>query len=228
MSSHESYVVSGVKLPGVCMAAVIWICLMTIQAQAHKVNVFAWVEGDRIVVEGYFSGNVKARDSVVEVFDEAGKKILEGKTDQKGLYSFDLADLPRFAGCLRIVLDADMGHKAEYTLSASDMPGSGKRDVPGQGQPRTNQSVNAPAPPFTGSTQVVDQAALAAALETVLDKKLEPIVRMLGKQEKLLLEEKYGGPRIGDIIGGIGWIMGLAGLTAFFLSRNRSAKKSSG
>jgi len=62
----------------------------------------------------------------------------------------------------------------------------------------------------------------------VLDKKLEPIVKMLGKQEKLLLEEKYGGPRMSDIIGGIGWIMGLAGLAAFFLSRNRSAKKSSG
>jgi nickel transport protein len=186
------------------------------------------VEGDRVVVEGYFSANVKARDSVVQVFDETGKKILEGKTDQKGLYSFKLADLPPFSGGLKLVLDVGEGHKAEYTLSASDIPSSGKKDEPAKEQPPKNRSLNAPSPAITGSAQVVDQAALTATLGTVLDKKLEPIVKMLGKQEKLLLEEKYGGPRMSDIIGGIGWIMGLAGLAAFFLSRNRSAKKSSG
>jgi nickel transport protein len=220
------------RMLGLCVTMIAF-CLASIQAQAHKVNVFAYVEGDRVVVEGYFSASVKAQDCPVEVFDQGGKKIVEGKTDKKGLYSFKLADLPPFSGGLRIVLDVGEGHKAEYTLSASDIPASNKKDVPAnepppKNEPPKNQSLNAPAPPVTGSTQVVDQAALAATLGTVLDKKLEPIVKMLGKQEKLLLEEKYGGPRMSDIIGGIGWIMGLAGLAAFFLSRNRSAKKSSG
>jgi nickel transport protein len=133
---------------------------------------------------------------------------------------------------LKLVLDVGEGHKAEYTLSASDIPSSGKKDVPAKEQPPKkeppkNQSLNAPAPPVAGSTQLVDRAALTAALDAVLDKKLEPVVRMLGKQERLLLEEKYGGPKLTDIIGGIGWIMGLAGLTAFFLGRKQSEKKSS-
>jgi nickel transport protein len=228
------------------MAAAIVVCLVTLPAQAHKVNVFAYVEGDRVIVEGYFSGNAKAQDSLVQIIDETGKKLLEGKTDKKGLYSFKLADLPPFSGSLRMVLDAEMGHKAEYTLSASDIPGAGTKDAPAGGQapkqdppkqevPKQevpkNQSLTepapAPAPPATASAPVVDQAALTAALGAVLDKKLEPIVRMLGKQEKLLLEEKFGGPKVSDIVGGIGWIIGLVGITAFFLSRNRSATKGS-
>jgi nickel transport protein len=226
------------------MAVAIVVCLVTLPAQAHKVNVFAYVEGGQVIVEGYFSGNAKAQDTLVHVMDETGKKLLEGKTDKKGLYSFKLADLPPFSGSLRIVLDAEMGHKAEYTLSASDMPGVGtkdasasgqapkqespKQEVPQQELPR-NQSLkepaSAPSPPATASA--VDQAALTEALGAVLDKKLEPIVKMLGKQEKLLLEEKFGGPKVSDIVGGIGWIMGLVGITAFFLSRNRSATKGS-
>jgi nickel transport protein len=222
----------GPRMFAVCMVAVIGTCLLTVQAQAHKVNVFAYVEGDRVVVEAYFSANVKARDCLVTVLDEKGKKLHEGKTDQNGTYSFKLADLSALSDGLKIALDVGEGHKAEYTLSASDLPSSSKKDEPAKEQPQKNeppknQSLNSPQTPVTGSTQVVDQAALTAALDTVLDKKLEPIVRMLGKQEKLLLEEKYGGPKLHDIIGGIGWIMGLAGLTAFFLGRKQSAKRSS-
>ena len=53
-------------------------------ALAHKVNVFAWVEGDTVHVEGYFAGNKKAQDSLVEVFDRTGEKLLDGRTDQQG------------------------------------------------------------------------------------------------------------------------------------------------
>jgi nickel transport protein len=62
---------------------------------------------------------------------------------------------------------------------------------------------------------------MTAALEKVLDKKLEPLVKMLGRQEALLLEQKYGGPRISDIVGGIGWILGLVGVASFFWCRKR-------
>jgi nickel transport protein len=218
------------RMLGICVTTLV-ICLASIQAQAHKVNVFAYVEGDRVVVEGYFSASVKAQGCTVEVLDESGKRLQEGRTDPKGIYSFKLADLPAFTGGLKIVLDVGEGHKTEYILDASDIPGSraknaSSREQPSKNEPSQKQSLNANASSAADSTQVVDQAALMVALDALLDKKLEPIVRMLGKQEKLLLEEKYGGPRMSDIIGGIGWIMGIIGLTAFFWGRNRSAKKS--
>lgn len=250
MKIPTNHVRRAAKVAGVCMTAALFVGLMMLRGYAHKVNVFAYVEGDQVIVEGYFSGNVKAQNSPVEVLDETGKKILEGRTDKKGVYAFKLADLPPFSGGLKIVLEAEMGHRSEYTLSAADIPPSKaketsagtqsgkqetvKQETPQQEPPKQeipkNQSLNAPAPspvpaaPAPATTAVVDQAALTAALGAVLDKKLEPIVRMLGKQEKLLLEEKFGGPRLSDIVGGIGWILGLAGITAFFLSRKRPAK----
>jgi nickel transport protein len=203
------------------LAATMVLCLLGSQAQAHKVNVFAYVEGKRLVVEGYFSGNVKAQDCLVQVFDATGKKIHEGKTDRNGIYSLKLADLPAFSGGLRIVLEAGMGHRAEYALNESDIPGSQKKGPPPKEQSPQSGSEGVHRVPIAGSAQVLDQAALMAALEKVLDKKLEPLVKMLGRQEALLLEQKYGGPKISDIVGGIGWILGLVGLATFFWRRGR-------
>ncbi len=200
------------------------ISLFNGEAQAHKVNVFAYVEGDTIIVEGYFSGSAKAQDSKVEVFDADGKKIHEGTTDKKGIYSFKLSDLPPFRGGLKIVLEAGMGHMAEYVLSASDLPATVTKESPPAEKPREDKSEDsATGAPVasSGAGAVVDQAALTAALEKVLDQKLGPLVKMLGRQERLLLEERHGGPRLTEIIGGIGWIMGLVGLAAFFWGRKR-------
>lgn len=224
MNLQKSYTLSGIRSPLVWIAAIVWTLLMCSHARAHKVNLFAYVEGDRVVVEGYFSTKSKAQGCTVEVFDEGGKKILEGKTDQDGLYSFRLADLPAFSGGLKIVLEAGMGHKSDYTLSASDLPGSVKKDELAKAPSPENTTEEAAGPPTGGSVQLVDQTALAAALEKIMDKKLDPIVKMLGKQEKLLLEEKHGGPKLNDIIGGIGWIVGMVGLAAFFWGRKRSPK----
>lgn len=246
MKSHEVHPIVTARWFAACSATLVALCLMSMQAQAHKVNVFAYVEGDTVVVEGYFSGNAKAMDCPVEVFDAGGKKVHEGKTDRKGGYSFRLADLPAFSGGLRIVLEAGMGHKAECTLSAADIPSTVKQEpspkdqapkgeppkaqppteLPPREQPRPkDKSEEAPSGPAVAApSPAVDQAALTAALETAMDKKLEPVIRMLGKQERLLLEQQQGGPKMTDIVGGIGWIMGLAGLAAYFKSRGRSAK----
>lgn len=215
---------TGIKIA--VIAVMTFICLSGSNVLAHKVNLFAYVEGDKVMVEGYFSGNAKARDCAVVVFDEAGKKLLEGKTDEKGVWSFKVSDLPEFSGALKFVMDAEMGHKAEYTLSASDIPGSRSADKPTVAAEQS-QKKDSPATATTSSTASVipvDEAALVAAIEKAVDKKIEPVIRMLGKQEKLLLEDKQGGPKFSDIIGGIGWILGLAGITAFFLSRNRNSK----
>lgn len=211
------------------LVVLIWIIsmggsLFNGDAQAHKVNVFAYVEGDRVVIEGYFSGNVKAQDCKVQIFDADGKVIHEGMTDKKGVYSFKLSDLPPFRGGLKIVLEAGMGHMAEYVLSASDLPATVTKESPPAERPREDRSGDnstGAAVAGSGAGTVVDQAALIGALEKVLDEKLSPLVKMVGRQERLLLEERQGGPRLTEIIGGIGWILGLVGLASFFWGRKR-------
>lgn len=215
------------KLPAICMAAMASICVVCSQAQAHKVNVFAYLEGNRVVVEGYFSASVKAQDTTVSIYDESGKKIHEGRTDKNGIYTFKLADIEPFSGDLKIVLDVAEGHKANYTLSATELPKAVQNDRAPKEQSSQAKSEVTPSTTLGVTSQTLDRDALAAALEKAMDKKLEPVIRMLGRQEKLLLEQQRGEPKLAEIVGGIGWIVGLTGLTAFFWGRRRYGKRTS-
>ena len=58
------------------------IIISTSPAVAHKVNIFAWVDGDRIYTESKFSGGRRAKNATVEVYDNQGNRLLEGKTDE--------------------------------------------------------------------------------------------------------------------------------------------------
>lgn len=81
---------------------------------AHGVNIFAYKEGGEIITESYFRNGTPARDAKIEVYKREGKKILEGKTDEKGKFSFSITDEEVE---LKIVLLAGMGHRAETTIS---------------------------------------------------------------------------------------------------------------
>ena len=51
-------------------------------------------------------------------------------------------------------------------------------------------------------------------LEKALDKKMKPVLKMLA-------ESRATGPGISDILGGIGYIIGLVGIAAYFHSRKK-------
>ncbi len=86
-------------------------------AWAHKVNLFAYVEGGTVFTESYFPDGRKVEGGTVEVRDASGAKLLEGKTDSQGLFSFPL---PKKQD-LSITLDATMGHKNSFVLKKSEM-----------------------------------------------------------------------------------------------------------
>jgi len=73
--------------------------------------------------------------------------------------------------------------------------------------------------------QSIDHQALMNNIGTLMDDKLAPLIRMQGNLEKLILEDKFSGPKMTDVIGGIGWILGLGGIAAFFWSFKRTQKK---
>ncbi|MGO9568155.1 MAG: hypothetical protein ACLP5H_11490 [Desulfomonilaceae bacterium] len=205
------------------LTALVIVLLSGVSGWAHKVNVFAYVEGDKVVVEGYFSGNVKAQNSVVEVLDSDGKKILEGKTDDKGIYSFKLADLPPLKGDIKIVLEGGMGHKADFTLSQADLPVSTQK-TPAP-EPKTEE-MKITGPPLADAQppgQVQDSALMKKIVEDAVEQKIQPLIKMLGNQQKMLMEQKDKGPTIAEVVGGIGWILGIAGIAGYFMGRKRKA-----
>ena len=170
-----------------------------VPALAHKVMIFAWVEGDTVFTESKFSGGKKVMNAPVVIFDKDGKKLLEGTTDNKGEFFFKI---PKVTD-LRIVLNAAMGHKAEWTVPESEI-----REAGNIVEKKSIAETSGPIPVGLSKEEV------QKIVEDSLDKKLRPIVRMM-------TESKNTKPAVTEIIGGIGYIFGLMGVALYFLSRGR-------
>jgi nickel transport protein len=170
-----------------------------VPALAHKVMIFAWVEGNTVFTESKFSGGKKVLNAPVVIFDKDGKKLLEGKTDNKGEFSFKI---PKVTD-LKIVLNAAMGHKAEWTVPESEIREAGI----------IVEKKSAPMP--SGPIAVgLSKEEVQKIIEDSLDKKLRPIVRMM-------TESKDTKPSLTEIIGGIGYIFGLMGIALYFQNRGK-------
>jgi len=178
------------------------IIMMDVSVFAHKVNVFAYVEGKKIYIESYFNDGKKCIDSKIEVFDNQGNKLLEGLTDKEGKFSLEV---PSEDGDLKVVLTASMGHRAEYSISADELRGA---------VGLIKEEPEEPVSIVSSETSLVDLKEIQSIIEDTLDEKLKPIMREIKKSR----EDKISPT---EIIGGIGYIIGIFGIIAYFLSRKR-------
>jgi nickel transport protein len=153
---------------------------------------------------------LNATISVVET--ETGKNLLSGTTDAKGLFSFPI---PRTGSKkLKIIVDAGDGHKNSWNYTLEESASKDKNTFPLQLQ--TSADRQAPNPPVSeeatvNTLQTISTLELTRIIETALDKKLASINRTLA-------ENSEKGPTLQDILGGIGYILGLAGIAAYMQS----------
>lgn len=109
-SPHRAGLLAGAWLVALLFAAA--------PAMAHKVNIFAYVENGTVHTESYFPDGKMVEQGVIEVLDGKGNKLLEGKTDKEGRFSFPL---PAKKEDLTIVINASMGHRNSYLLKMTEM-----------------------------------------------------------------------------------------------------------
>ncbi len=193
-------------------------------AYAHKVNVFAWVEGDTVYTQSKFSGGKGAQGGLVAVFDDKNNLLLEGKTNEQGEFSFKI---PKKTA-LHIVLDATMGHANYWDIPleevlealgeapASEVEASATTDQPdtaAETAPETETAVPESAAPAAGLPGIT-LADIRTTVEHALDTRLKPMNRMLA-------ESTDHTPNVSDIVGGIGYILGLAGVGLYVHYRSR-------
>ncbi len=194
------------------LLVILFIPIMCRTAFAHKVSVFAWQDGEKIVTEARFSRGNPARNSTISVIElKTGKQILSGTTDANGLFSFPI---PRTdAKELKIIVDAGDGHKNSwnYTLedSAANDQGSPLPQAKAAAGPASDFPASGKSPDNTLQTLTAPQ--LTEIIDKALDKKLAPINRTLA-------ESTDRGPTMQDILGGIGYLVGLAGIVAYMQS----------
>lgn len=168
------------------------------RALAHKVNVFAYAEGDSVYTESYFNDGRKCRNSTVSVYDSSGEKLREGRTDDEGIFAFPVAKREE----LKIVLSASMGHRAEYVLSRGELTGEETREEVSSAQD-------------SAGGEAVADGDIARSVDQVLTRRLGPLTEAVRR-----LEKQQERASLRDILGGIGYIFGLMGLYYYFRSRS--------
>lgn len=185
--------------------------LVVEQVFAHKVTIFAWVEGDTVHAESKFSGGRVAKQARIEVYDRTGALLLEGRTDDEGRFVFKAPKQEE----LRIVLVAGAGHRNEWVVKAEEFADR-VRPVADDDTLLPNQTEPVADTPLAGRIDV-SREDLQTMIEGALDKQLQPVLRRLQQMDE--------GPRLADIIGGIGYILGLVGLGAYIHFRRRSTSE---
>ena len=141
--------------------ALIFLFLISPSAHAHRVYVFAWLDGETVHTESYLGGKKRAADGKIQVFDLSGARLVEGKTNEKGEFSFQISKRED----LRIVLEAGMGHRAEYLLRVSEAETTGDS----HSKARTGHKTM----PQSPSVQI-DRAEIREVVKEVLDAKMDP------------------------------------------------------
>ena len=194
--------------------------LMVDSASAHRVNVFAWVDGDTVYVESKFSGGKKVKAGKVVVMDPQGFELLSGFTNDQGEYSFTV---PKQSD-LRVIIMAGQGHQGEWTVRKTELQGltsvtttNTKGSINVSSGQESNVGNTSSDFEIAASSKNIDPEELEAIIETVLDRKLQPVTRMLTDMRQA---ER---PGVRDIFAGIGYILGLVGIAVYVQYRKKKA-----
>ena len=226
---------SRASLRAASLLATLFVAIALVAAQArpalaHRVNVFAWVEGGAIRCESSFSSGNPARDTKVTVTSAANGAVLgTGITDAKGRCALPITPEMR-AGKADLVIEvqAGEGHRNVWTMPAEEYLSApvATAQPDAQGGPAVEpastaqDAPKAPAPAVStaragsGAATTLDEAALRRIVAESVAEQVAPLRHSLAAMQS-------DGPRMADVAGGIGYIVGLAGIALWARSRRR-------
>lgn len=182
------------------MVAVAVVLCVSDEAIAHRLNVFAAYDGTRIAGEAYFSGGTRAQGIAVRAVGAGGKVLAEVRTDTEGNFAFPQLS----AAPVEIVADAADGHIARFRMTEADMaatPGMGAATAAPSGK---EISTADPLPSASSS-------ALEQTVDRAVARRIAPLQRQIAEYESRI--------RLHDVLGGVGYLVGIAGIAFWWLAR---------
>jgi nickel transport protein len=169
----------------------------TAPASAHALKVFAAAEGHRVEGRVYYAGGGPVRDARVTVLTPDGRVLAQLESTADGTFAYEPVELVDQL----IRVQTLEGHAAEWTVTANAFASAPET--------RGGQST---APALGGfAAAAPESAGLEAAVEQAVARQVRPL-----REELLAYAERV---RLQDLLGGIGYILGLAGLALWWRSR---------
>jgi nickel transport protein len=170
-------------------ALLVPLLLAAAPAAAHKLKVFAAVEGAEAVGSAYYVGGEKAAGVPGRILGADGSLVATFATGPDGTFRQKLAARMDHT----ILVESEDGHAATFTIRADELP-----------QTLAEAKTKAAAIP-------ADTAAAEASIEAAVARQIRPLREQLDAYESRT--------RVHDVMGGIGTIFGLFGLWAWLRSR---------
>lgn len=227
---------SWVRAGVLCVCSAILAGCFAAPAHAHKVILFAAVQGRTVTGEVYYQGGSPARDVTVTVTTPDGETLGTLTTDADGKFIYR----PDARQSLHIIADAGMGHHAEYVVRKEELP----QDLPesraaGNADTKSDAADDARIPAATsghghdpnGAVHTHEHEATAHSHDpaelghahrsdevghAAVEQQVAALRRDLDRWRARL--------RLQDILGGIGYILGIFGLWAYVVARRRSTQ----
>jgi nickel transport protein len=172
-------------------------------AWAHKLNVFAHVEGHAIRGNAYFPGNVPAQGAQVTAVAPDGRELGRTTSDREGKFVLEA----RVRSDTKIVAVTEDGHGAEYILRAAELP----EDLPA-GEEGDRPHLSEPVPSLPPAQPAITDGELLGEMQALRGQVVELRGQVYDYEQRL---------RFRDVLGGLGYILGVAGVACYLLSLNR-------
>lgn len=236
------------SFPAVLLAALLCAGLCG-RAEAHAVFIFAWPESGRVCTESYYSKSSKVRGGEVLMLDSENAVLATGRTDDAGQICFPAPDIAmdlyfvvragqghraEYILPAAGVAEARLGKDASQADHVDPPPGSAResgtpeaassgavadaepsRDGASDNLPQVPGGTEPAGPAVSPPADTPEMAALRAMLREELALQLAPLRKAAAGQQA------QGDPAFKDIVGGLGWIVGLAALGVLFAGRRR-------
>ena len=197
------------RLPLLFLLCALQACLLFPgQGLAHRLRVFAYPDHGDIVVTATFAHNRPVAGGEVRATLKNGHVLFQGKTNSQGELRFARPALPPGEE-LTITVSGGPGHLGTWTLTPEDL----------DQQPPPAEAASSPGP--------VSPQPITIRQDTQKDpRELETIVaravsREIAPLKAMLAHHLDSEPSWRNILGGIGWIVGLAGLWAILSCRRK-------
>jgi nickel transport protein len=181
-------------------------------AAAHRLKVFVRVEAGEILGSAYFVGGAPASGAEVRVLGPDGSVLATLVPDGEGRFRYR----PAAPGDYVVEAASGDGHVARWQLATKEFAAgatapAGQLKATGHAEAAGASETVTGGPPQALLPAPVPDPALAALVEDAVARQVGPLREQLQSYEDKV--------RLHDVLGGIGYILGLAGLALWWRSR---------
>ncbi|WP_404383447.1 carboxypeptidase-like regulatory domain-containing protein [Caenispirillum salinarum] len=175
-------------------------------AWAHKIKLFATTEGTAITGTVYVPGGGRVSGADVTATGPDGAALGTAVTDAEGRFSLEATR--RVDHLLEV--DTGDGHRATFRITAAQLPPTLPGPEGASAAPRGTPAAEAQ-PAQEAAAPAMSEAALEAVVARAVAAQVNPLREQMAAQEDRL--------RLQDVLGGLGWIMGVTGIGFYLLAR---------